>query len=121
MKKIFLIAISLLLVIVCFAFIDYRIHDLKIEWGVPDYYYKDKIIYGFLWGIVGLFLARKLRNIWLQSLVFSGVIAITLQTRYFLEGYDLSFVILFLLFHFLILYFLSLIMFVVLQKNKILN
>ncbi len=108
--------ILLLIVILLFTVADYFIHGLKGVWGVPDYYFKNKIPFGFLWGIVGLLLARKFQNIWVKALVFSSVIAITLQFRYFLEGYALDFVLLFLLFHFIILYFLSVGIFKILDK-----
>ena len=108
--------ILLLIVILLFTIADYFIHGLGNTWGVPDYYFKNKIPFGFLWGIVGLLLAGKFQSIWAKALMVSGVIAITLQLRYFLEGYALGFVLLFLLFHFVILYFLSVGMFKILDK-----
>lgn len=108
--------IILMVVIILFTIIDYFIHGLENYWSVPDYYFKNKIPFGFLWGLVGLFIASKYKNIWLKSLIFSGTIAVTLQIRYFIEGYALDFVLIFLLFHFLTLYFLSLGMFKIFEK-----
>lgn len=108
--------ILLMIVILLFTIVDHSIHGLEDIWSVPDYYFKDKIPFGFLWGIVGLLVARKVKKSWLKALTLSGIISVTLQTRYFLEGYPLSFVFLFLLFHFIILYFLSLGMFFILKK-----
>lgn len=110
------IGIVLMTVILLLTIIDHSIHGLESAWGVPDYYFSNKIPFGFFWGIVGLFFAKNIKNIWLKSLVFSGTIAVTLQTKYFLEGYPLDFVFLFLLIHFLILYPLSIIMFLVFNK-----
>lgn len=115
-QKYIFIGVVLMIVIIVFTIIDHYIHGLEKYWSVPSYYFTDKIPFGFLWGIAGLFLARKFDNIWLKSLIFSGVISITLQTRYFIEGYPLGFVLLFLLFHFSILYLLSLGMFKVFKK-----
>lgn len=110
------VTVTLLAVILLFTIIDHAIHSLENAWNVPDYYFKDKIPAGFLWGIVGLLFARKFQNIWLKALTVAGIIALALQVRYFLEGYPLGFVLVFLLFHFIILYFLSVGMFLVFKK-----
>lgn len=116
MKEGFFAGIVLLIVILLFTIIDHWIHGLENAWNVPDYYFVNKIPFGFLWGVVGLLFARKFQNIWLKAMIVSGVIAVTLQTRYFIEGYPLDFVLLFLLIHFVILYFLSVGMFLVFNK-----
>ena len=113
--------ISLAVCILLFTFFDYLAHGLTARWKVPDYYFKNKIIYGFLWGIVLFFVVRKMQNIWLKSAVFSGIIRLLLQLRYYIEGYDLSFVVIFLFIHFIILYFLSAIMFFIIRKFKIIS
>lgn len=118
LQKIIFVGTALLIVILIFTIIDHYLHSLNDAWSVPDYYFKNKIPFGFLWGVVGLLLARKFKSVWLKSLTVSGVIAITLQTRYLIEGYALSFVFLFLLFHFIMLYFLSLGMFLMFINNK---
>lgn len=118
-EKLFKVAfylIVLLIVILLFTVIDHVIHGLNGAWSVPEYYFRNKIPFGFIWGVMGLFLAKKIKNIWLKAIVFSGTIAVTLQVRYFIEGYDLNFVFLFLLIHFIILYFLSLGMFLIFNK-----
>lgn len=109
-------AVILLVVILLFTIIDHFIHGLKDTWSVPDYYFRNKIPFGFLWGVAGLLIAKKFQNIWLKATVVSGVIAITLQSRYLIEGYPLGFVLWFLLFHFIILYFLSIGMFSAFNK-----
>ena len=105
-----------MVVILLFTIIDHSIHGLEDAWKVPDYYFRNKIPFGFLWGLVGLLLARKTQNIWLKAFAVAGTIAITLQVRYFIEGYPLGFVLLFLLFHFMILYMLSVGMFKIFEK-----
>ncbi len=110
------IAVVLLIVILLFTIVDRSIHRLESAWSVPDYYFKNKIPYGFLWGVVGLFFARKFQNIWLKALAVASIIAITLQARYFIEGYPFNFVLLFLLIHLVIVYFLSVGMFRVFDK-----
>lgn len=109
-------SITLMIVILFFTIVDHSVHGLESRWNVPDYYFRNKIPFGFLWGVVGLFLARKYRGDWLKALIVAGTISITLQVRYFLEGYSLGFVILFLFIHFIILYFLSVAMFAVFNK-----
>lgn len=112
--------VVVLVVILLFTIIDHYIHGLESAWSVPDYYFRNKIPYGFLWGIVGLLFARKFQSIWSKAMVVAGVIAVTLQARYFIEGYPLNFVLLFLLIHFVIVYLLSVGMFLVFNKlNKI--
>lgn len=115
------ILVLLFIVILLFTIIDHFIHGLEGSWSVPDYYFRNKIPFGLLWGVVGLLLAMRINKVWLKSLVVAGIISVTLQTRYFLEGYPLDFVLLFLLFHFIILYFLLLIMFFVYNKYTKIN
>ncbi len=98
------VSILLLIVICLFAIADHFLHGLNASWSVPDYYFKNKIPYGFLWGLIGLLAAWRVQDIWLKAFMVAGVISVTLQVRYFLEGYPLGFVLIFLLFHFLILY-----------------
>ena len=109
------VGIVLLITVLLFTVIDHAIHELEKAWSVPDYYFRNKIPFGFLWGIVGLLFARKFQSIWIKSLLVSGVISIILQFRYFIEGYPLNFVLSFLLIHFIILYLLSVGMFFVLN------
>jgi hypothetical protein len=115
----FFAAIVLLIVVLLFTIIDYEVHGLKIAWSVPDYYFRNKIPAAFILGIIGLLLARKFKNTWLKALTVAGLIAVLLQIRYFITGYPLSFVLVFLLIHFAILYFLSMGMFLVYNKYNI--
>jgi len=110
--------IVLMIVILLFTIIDHSIHGLSTTWNVPDYYFRNKIPFGYLWGVVGLLVAMKFNNIWAKSLIMSGIVAVTLQTRYSIEGYPTKFVIIFLLIHFVILYLLSFFMFHIFNKLK---
>ncbi len=100
------IIISVLLIILVFAGIDYFVHSLnEADWGVPGYYFTNKIIYGIIWGLVAYFLIRRWKAVKkIRSLIFSVVVAAILQIRYAYEGYSMSFVLLFLVLHFLILW-----------------
>lgn len=112
------ILLIVFLIILVFTLIDVLIHSLKEEWDVPDYYYRNKIIYGTIIGFITYLFVKK-KNLLTKSLIFSAVISILLQTRYFLEGYPLDFVFEFLFFHFLMLFPPSLIFFKIF--NKFLN
>jgi hypothetical protein len=105
------------LIIVLFALIDYFIHSLSQEYSVPSYYFRNKIIFGTIIGLISLYFI-KTKNIYIKSLMFSGIISILLQIRYFIEGYSLKFVLEFLLFHFLILFVVSLIAFKIKQTSR---
>jgi|SRR3989344_3789984 len=115
LKGIF-VGIVLLIVILLFTVFDYVIHDLEQSWSVPEYYFRNKIPFGFLWGVVGLLLATRFQTKWLKALSVSLVIAVALQFKYFIEGYPLDFVLIFLLIHFAIVYLLSFGMFWVFDK-----
>ena len=117
--RITFISILLLIVILLFTILDYSVHGLEKAWSVPDYYFRNKIPFGFLFGAIGVLLAKKFQRNWLKALAVAGTVAVTLQFRYFIEGYPLSFVFLFLLIHFVILYVLSVLMFLILNKNKL--
>jgi len=96
--------ISLLIVILVFAAADFAIHGLQDRWAVPDYYFRNKIIFGFVWAVVGFVASRRFKGVLTRALVVAGVVSVTLQARYFIEGFPLDFVIVFLLIHFLILW-----------------
>lgn len=105
--------------IICiFTFFDFIIHSLSREYGVPSYYFRNKIIFGTLWSFfIYLILRRwKIALSW-KSLIFSALIATILQTRYYYEGYSLDFVIEFLFFHFLILWPVSYLVFKAVKKE----
>ncbi len=100
--KFFRIFVITLLIILIFTFIDAFIHSLKKEYSVPDYYFKNKIIFGTLYGFFSLLIIEK-KNLWKKAFIFSVVVSILLQIRYFLEGYPIDFVFGFLIIHFIIL------------------
>lgn len=110
-----LIFLSVLIIILIFTLIDVIVHSLSEEYAVPDYYFRNKIIFGTIIGFIAYLFVKK-RKLFVKSLIFSAVVSILLQTRYFLEGYPLKFVIEFLFFHFLMLIIVSLICFKIFDK-----
>jgi len=99
LKLVFLV----LLITVIATFIDWIVHSLRPEFYVDFEYYRNKVIFSVLWGVVVLFVIKKIKltkNINVKALIFSAFIAVVLQVKYFLLGYDLFFVILFLFLHF---------------------
>lgn len=111
-------AVYLGLLIVAFAGIDYFIHALRPEWAVPEYYFRNKLIFGWLWSLVAWLLAERFSGLWTKSLIFSALVAVVLQARYYWEGYPLDFVLIFLAIHWLIIFGLALIMFSQFNKRK---
>ena len=109
------ILLMVLLIILIFTFIDFLIHLLSEEYAVPDYYFKNKIIFGTGIGFIAYLVFRKL-SLPIKSLAFSVAISVLLQVRYFLEGYSIKFVLEFLLIHFLILLVTSFLIFKLLEK-----
>lgn len=106
--RVFSIVLIIIGIILVFTFLDYLVHQLSTEYAVPDYYFRNKIIYGSLWAILFYFIIRKWnKGTVLKSLVFSALISIVLQARYAYEGYSWEFVIEFLFFHFFILWIVS--------------
>lgn len=101
-KNLFLIFLIIFAIILLFAFVDFLLHSLSVEYAVPPRYFPNKILYGTIYGVFIFFLIRK-QNPIIKSLIFSLIIDVSLQTRYFLEGYPFDFVFLFLILHFLIL------------------
>lgn len=108
-RKILYSFIAVVFVIIVFTAIDYVIHSLnETAWGVPSYYFRNKAIFGIIWGSVALFALKFGKmNLRMKSFVFSAFISIVLQLRYAYEGYALNFVILFLFIHFAILWLVS--------------
>ena len=104
--------IGLVLVISLIAtFIDWIVHSSSPRFYVEPEYYRNKIIFATLWGMIALFVFKKIKNINLKAIIFSGVIATVLQVKYFLQGYDKFFVFLFLFLHFFMLLIPALIIF----------
>lgn len=102
----------ILFIILVFAFFDYLAHLLSEEYAVPSYYFKNKIIYGTLWGMVVYLMTFNWKaKLGLRSFVFSFLVALILQVRYAYEGYPLNFVVEFLFIHFAILWVVSYLIF----------
>lgn len=101
----FLKQVCLLLVIVAAGtLIDWAAHSLYAPWHVEAEYFRNKIIFGTLWGILGYYALRHIlgvRTIRAMTWGVPGVIAAVLQTKYFYQGRDLTFVIVFLFLHYL--------------------
>ncbi len=101
-KIVGIVLVAVFIIILLFAVGDYFTHLVEEEYSVPGRYFSNKLIYGTLFGFVAYLLFWK-RSLWTRVLVFSVVVSVSLQVRYFLEGYHLDFVLLFLGIHFLIL------------------
>lgn len=114
-KEYIFIFLAVLSIILIFTFIDYLIHSLSKEYAVPSYYFRNKIIFGMIIGLVTYFFVKNKTPL-NKSLIFSAIISILLQTRYFLEGYPIKFVVEFLAIHFIILFFVSLLIFKFLER-----
>ena len=100
-KHIIFFFISLIIISI-FTIIDYFIHSLSPDYAVPSYYFRNKVIFGAIIGFIVLIFAQKI-SISKKSLIFSVVVSLLLQARYFLKGYPKKFVLEFLFIHFLIL------------------
>ncbi|MBI5798167.1 hypothetical protein HZA98_04670 [Candidatus Woesearchaeota archaeon] len=93
----------LFLGILIFTFLDFLIHSLSQNLSVPEYYFRNKIIFATIYACIIYFFVRKMQT-WKQALITTSIIAILLQIRYFYEGYNLQFVIEFLFIHWGILF-----------------
>ena len=118
-KNLFLIFLIIFAVILIFAFFDYLLHSLSEEYAVPPRYFPNKIMYGTIYGFFVFLLVRKQSPL-MKSFLFSLIVDVSLQTRYFLEGYPFDFVFLFLILHFIILFPVSWVFFKLI-KDKNLN
>ena len=109
-RNLILILLFVFVIISIFSLVDYFAHSLSEKYSVPSWYFRNKIIFGTMIGFIAYLWVRK-KGLFTRSFVFSLLISVLLQTRYFLEGYPLDFVILFLFIHFIILLPVSLIIF----------
>ena len=80
--------------------IDFIVHSSSPKFYVDLEYYRNKIIFATLWGMVSLFVFKKVKSVYKKAFIFSGVIALLLHVKYFFLGYDKFFVFLFLFLHF---------------------
>jgi len=110
------IVLMVLGIVLIFTLVDFVIHSLSPDYAVPDRYFRNKAIYGTLYGVLLFLLVRK-QPLLARSLIFSFVLSALLQTRYLLEGYPLNFVFLFLGIHFIILLPLSFVFFRIMEKG----
>jgi len=106
-----------LIIILLFTALDYFTHGLSPEYSVPNYYFRNKIIFGTLIGFLALIFLNKI-NWGKRALLTSLIVSVLLQTKYYLEGYPKKFVFEFMLFHFLMLVVSSFIVFWILYRNK---
>lgn len=107
-ESIILALLIVFTIILIFTAIDYYIHSLSEEYSAPSYYFKNKIIFGTLIGFITyISIKNRIKTPLIKSLMFSSVISILLQIRYYLEGYPKIFVFEFLFIHFIILFLVS--------------
>lgn len=115
-RKYAFIFLAALIIIAIFTLIDFAVHLLSEEYAVPDYYFRNKLIFGTIIGFIALVFMQKLKTA-KKALAFSAIVSVLLQLRYFLEGYPLQFVLEFLVFHFVILVPVSLLTLKTLEKS----
>ena len=115
-EKILLTLTIIFIAVVIFTAIDYLVHGLSPEYSVPDYYFKNKIIFATIIGSIVYFFIKK-RVFWQKSLIVSLVTAVLLQIKYYLQGYPKEFVFEFMLFHFLMFLASSMLMFYLFRKR----
>ena len=84
----------IILVIVIGTFFDFFAHNASPRFAVPGEYFINKIIYGSLFGLIIFKISRNYLKV-----TSPGRMA---QTKYFVQGYDLFFVGLFMILHFFI-------------------
>jgi len=91
----------ILLIVLLGTIIDYAVHSSSQRFFVLLEYYPNKIIFGTFWGFVSFKILRR----WIKTPMALAVsmcafVSIVLQTKYFLQGYAVDFVILFMFLHF---------------------
>jgi len=114
--KIPYIFLAILFIMAVFYVLDLYTHSLSESYAVPSYYFKNKIIYGLLFMSITYFFVRKNTPL-IKALSVSTVTSILLQINYFLEGYPLDFVFLFLVLHWVMIFIPSIITFNLLKKE----
>ena len=93
----------LALVIVIGTIFDWFAHQVRPEFWVPTEYFRHKIIFGTVIGFIAFSVLRPFvrSDFWLAVGV-AATVSVLLQTKYFLQGYDLTFVFLFMGIHFIV-------------------
>ena len=105
--------LGIMLLVLCIGTIfDWFAHQASPSFGVPSSYFRNKILFGTIIGFVALEILRKFvrSDRWL-AFGSTLTIAILLQTRYYMEGYDLNFVFLFMGIHFVVFFLPALVLF----------
>lgn len=103
-------------IVLVFTLADFFVHSLSPEYAVPERYFRNKVMFGTLYGVLIFLLVRR-QPLLARSIIFSFVLSALLQARYLLEGYPLNFVFLFLGVHFVILLPLSFVFFRIMEKG----
>ena len=114
-RSLFFIFLFIFAIISIFTFIDYLAHLLSEEYFVPFWYFRNKLIFGTIIGFIAYLIVRN-KGLFARALAFSTSVSVLLQAGYFMEGYPLGFVVLFLLIHFIILLPVSLAVFKISEK-----
>jgi hypothetical protein len=92
----------IILVIFLGTIIDFVAHQTSPRFWVPWEYYPNKILFGSLWGFLAILIAKRYtQNPKYLAFWMSLFVAVILQTKYFLQGYDRFFVFNFMILHFL--------------------
>ncbi len=101
-RKLIKTFIVFIAVIAVFDIIDYLIHGLSPSFAVPEYYFRNKAIYGTLFAFITYLLIQR-KTAFTKALIVSGITSVLLQINYFILGYPLDFIVEFLFIHFAIL------------------
>lgn len=105
--------IAILLAVICIGTIfDWFAHRTSPQFDVPSSYFRNKILFGTLIGFIALrIFSRFVKNTGWLAFAVTLTVAILLQVRYSLEGYDPFFVFLFLGIHFVVFFVPALLLF----------
>jgi hypothetical protein len=97
---------------------DWFAHGLSPRFAVPEYYFPHKILYGTIIGSLALWIERRFLSSdrWLAFWV-TLTVAILIQVRYAVQGYALSFVLLFAGIHFAVWFIPALLLFPAFRKT----
>jgi hypothetical protein len=100
-KRIIQQILILVVVMTLAVVIDYIAHSTSDRFAVPPEYFRNKIIFGALNGFIAFWVLKLFfRSPNKLALGVSLVVAVVLQTKYFLLGYNRFFVFLFMMLHF---------------------
>ena len=96
------VLIFVFVVVSVFTALDVLTHSLNDLFSVPEYYFPHKILFSTGMGFLIYLFTTRMKP-FTRALLFSGIIAVVLQTGYFFRGYPKWFVFLFLGLHFIML------------------